>query len=392
MPTIHLSATVDVEETPRVQQVSGLFDVPPTKRSAREWAVEVPDVSGDWQVGLVVGASGSGKSTLAREAWPDAMVSGYDWPANKSLLDGFNDVQPVKKITSALSSVGFSTPPSWLRPFRCLSNGEQFRATLARALCEQSPLIVFDEFTSVVDRTVAKVGSAAVAKAVRRQPGRKFVAVTCHEDVAEWLCPDWIIEMPSGKLTRRLLRRPSIELEIVRVHRSAWELFKSHHYLDTSLSNAAQCFAALWNGRPVAFTATIHRQCRVCYYAEHRTVCLPDFQGVGIGNAMSEFCAGVMKAKGKPYRSVTGNPAMMRHRARSPLWKLVRNVDKQISTNKSAYAQKRNMGRSSSSERLTAGFEYLGPARIEDARRLGILDGSATTSTRVVLSPRLGTN
>ena len=60
----------------------------------------------------------------------------------------------------------------WLRPFHVLSNGEQFRATIARALAESAKgreLVVIDEFTSVVDRTVAQIGSAAIAKTIRRR-------------------------------------------------------------------------------------------------------------------------------------------------------------------------------------------------------------------------------
>ena len=234
MPVVNLSVSVPVEKTARVLQLAGLFDVPPTERSERTWSVNLPLDEAPWQIGLVVGASGSGKSTLAREAFPNALVGGYEWPEDKAVVDGFPVELSIKDVTAALSSVGFSTPPAWLRPFRCLSNGEQFRATLARALCDPRELVVVDEFTSVVDRTVAQVGSAAVAKAVRRQPGKKFVAVTCHNDVEEWLCPDWVVEMPAGTFTRRSLRqRPPIELQIVRVDRSAWSLFQHHHYLST---------------------------------------------------------------------------------------------------------------------------------------------------------------
>jgi len=65
------------------------------------------------------------------------------------------------------------------------------RVDVARALCLPRELVVFDEFTSVVDREVAKIASFAISKAVRRQNGRKFVAVTCHYDVVDWLDPDW---------------------------------------------------------------------------------------------------------------------------------------------------------------------------------------------------------
>ena len=80
------------------------------------------------------------------------------------------------------------------------------------------PLVVFDEFTSVVDRNVAKVCSAAIAKGIRRGhiPCR-FVAVTCHYDVAEWLEPDWVLDMATVRARNGGVfgGRP-IELEIHR--------------------------------------------------------------------------------------------------------------------------------------------------------------------------------
>ena len=77
-----------------------------------------------------------------------------------------------------------------------LSNGEQFRVALARLLVEaplqDSPLTVVDEFTSVVDRQVAKIGAHAVAKFTRRRD-QQLVAASCHEDVIDWLQSDWVI-------------------------------------------------------------------------------------------------------------------------------------------------------------------------------------------------------
>jgi ABC-type ATPase with predicted acetyltransferase domain len=65
------------------------------------------------------------------------------------------------------------------------------RTDIARALCLGQDLVVFDEWTSVVDREVAKIASYAVSKAIRRSK-KKFVAVTCHYDVIDWLEPDWV--------------------------------------------------------------------------------------------------------------------------------------------------------------------------------------------------------
>lgn len=370
-----IKRSVDVQRTARVLQLSGLFDLPPTERSESSWTLSLPIESSDWQIGLVVGPSGSGKSTLAREAFQAApFVSanvGYDWPEDRAVVDGFPAELSVKDVTAALSSVGFSTPPAWLRPFRCLSTGEQFRATVARALVDPAPLIVLDEWTSVVDRTVAQIGSAAAAKAVRRTPGKRVVCVTCHYDVEEWLCPDWVVEMPAGTFTRRSLRRPPIELEVAWVDRAAWVHFQHHHYLDTSLHKAAKCFCAFWRRRPVAFASVLHYpHANGGWWREHRTVCLPDFQGVGIGNALSAFVGGVMRATGKTYMSTTGNPAMIRHRAKSPVWRMRRPPSRVSVT-----SAKSDVGlrAAQASNRFTAGFEYVGPPRPDDARRLGVI-------------------
>lgn len=98
----------------------------------------------------------------------------------------------VDEIEQAFYAVGFGSVPSWLKPYSVLSNGEKMRVDLANALL-QNELVVFDEFTSVVDRNVARVCCVAVEKAVRRN-GKQFVAVTCHRDIIEWLQPDWIFD------------------------------------------------------------------------------------------------------------------------------------------------------------------------------------------------------
>jgi ABC-type ATPase involved in cell division len=366
-----------VKRSPRVLQLEGLFDVPPTTRSSQSWKIDLPIEDGKpWNIGLIVGPSGSGKSTVARSAFADHLVEGYHWPADKSIVDAFPAKMGIKEIVGALSSVGFSSPPAWLRPFACLSNGEQFRATMARALAESPDLCVMDEFTSVVDRTVAQVGSAAIAKSVRRA-GKQFIAVTCHFDVLDWLQPDWVLEMPLGTFTRRLLRRrPKIRLTIARVHRSSWQLFKHHHYLDTSIAPTSRSFVAFVGERPVAFTAVVHAMGKANYWREHRTVCLPDFQGVGIGNALSEYVASLFQATGKAYASTTSSPSMIGHRARSPLWLLTR---KPGLAGRDTSEKKRTSGRTGgwpihrATTRLTAGFRYVGPARLEEARRFGLI-------------------
>jgi hypothetical protein len=288
MQPITITVESPVEETPRAQQLRGLFDLPAGGPSRLSWEVALPLCERPWHVGLVVGPSGCGKSTVARALWPGALrrSSELAWPAGRSLLDAFPEALSIKEVTALLCAVGFSSPPAWLRPFHVLSTGQQFRATLARLLAEPSPLVVCDEFTSVVDRTVAQIGSAALAKAVRAR-GRQFVAVTCHEDVQEWLQPDWTYEPALNLFQWRCLRRrPAIALKVFRCRASTWPLFAPHHYLTGRLNRSAACFLATWRGRPVAFSAWLpFVGAGPPARREHRTVTLPDFQSSGTEGA-----------------------------------------------------------------------------------------------------------
>jgi ABC-type glutathione transport system ATPase component len=124
-----------IVKTPRLMQMQGIFDVAPSERSAEKWHVDLtlPD---QWNVGLIVGPSGSGKTTVARELFDEHIAGVWGWPDDKSILDGFPADMSIKEIVELLSSVGFSSPPSWVRPFHVLSNGEQFRVNMARTLAE----------------------------------------------------------------------------------------------------------------------------------------------------------------------------------------------------------------------------------------------------------------
>jgi hypothetical protein len=80
-----------------------------------------------------------------------------------------------------------------------------------------------------------------VAKARGETLSVRFVAVTCHYDIAEWLEPDWVTDMATGTCQRRRLRRPRLHVEVHRAGREAWRMFSRHHYLTGSLAPGARC-------------------------------------------------------------------------------------------------------------------------------------------------------
>lgn len=373
---MHIVVESPIVATPRVEQIRGMFDLPRQESSRVAWDVSLPLEDRPWNIGLIVGPSGCGKSTIARRLFPElqdcdssGLAARLIEPLRRgAVVDAFPDTMPAQEIAALLSAVGFASPPAWLRPFRVLSVGQQFRVALAALIAWTAPerLIVCDEFTSVVDRTVAQVGSAAVARTVRER-GRRFVAVTCHEDVEAWLNPDWTYRPAENRFAwRRLRRRPAVALDVVRCQASAWRLFAPHHYLSHRLARSAVCFLASWNDRPVAFSAWLPFVGKgPPTRREHRTVCLPDYQGIGIGNALSAFVASLWSGLGFRAVSATTHPAMIRARLASPLWKMLRSP---------SFASGREGTMRHATTRLTAGFVYVGPAFPPSAARVLIQD------------------
>lgn len=142
-------------------------------------------------IGIIYGGSGSGKSTLLKEFGKEEFPI---WDMEKAIVSHFNT--PDEAINK-LGAVGLNTIPSWYKPYNVLSNGERFRADLARRICNGA---VIDEFTSVVDRNVAKAGSVAMSKYIRNNNIKNVVLSTCHEDIIDWVQPDWVINTNTGEV------------------------------------------------------------------------------------------------------------------------------------------------------------------------------------------------
>lgn len=144
-----------------------------------------------FKLGVIVGSSGSGKSTLLKQFGIEEQPI---WDSNKSIISHFDS--PDDGINK-LGSVGFNSIPSWYKPYNVLSNGEKFRADLARKIKSNA---VIDEYTSVVDRTVAKAASIALSRYIQNNDIENVVISTCHHDIVDWLEPDWVINTDTGEL------------------------------------------------------------------------------------------------------------------------------------------------------------------------------------------------
>jgi ABC-type ATPase with predicted acetyltransferase domain len=188
----------------RAEKVKALFNA----ETGYEWnhTAELPIEGDDWSIGVIVGPSGSGKSSLGKQVWgADAVYNlAAGWDRDKPIVDCIAPDGDFKAVTGAMASVGLGDVPAWLRPFAVLSNGEQFRAGLARLVVEAPVKVVVDEFTSVVDRQIAKVGAAAFAKAWRRNKGKQVILLSCHYDVLDWLQPDWVYDTRTASLKKKL--------------------------------------------------------------------------------------------------------------------------------------------------------------------------------------------
>jgi len=193
MQNFDIVKTITAPSSFRVESIIAQYDLQ-TKNIEERFSGKI-NLSNEWSIGLITGKSGTGKTTIAKKLFQKAYVKNFIYK-EKTVIDDMPANKNIKEITSAFNSVGFSSPPSWLKPYKVLSNGQKMRADLARALLSDEPLIVFDEFTSVVDREVAKIGSYAIQKSVRKSD-KKFIAVTCHNDVEDWLMPDWVFDCDS---------------------------------------------------------------------------------------------------------------------------------------------------------------------------------------------------
>lgn len=326
------------------EYVCEAFDIQNTEETSVKIPINFAECKNfDWNIGVIYGGSGTGKTTLLKEF---GELQKEHFNEEKALISNFDFLEP-KEATFLLSAMGLASVPTWLRPFSTLSNGEQYRAELAYKVgkAKKNEVILIDEYTSVVDRDVAKAMSNALQKYIRRT-NKKIILASCHFDIMEWLLPDWTYSPLKGRVERHdYLRqsRPKIELSIFRCRYEAWKMFEQHHYLTKDLNKAAANYIVLWNDKPIAFIAILpfpgigRTKARLI----SRIVVLPDFQGLGLGKELVDYISslywkdeyqmfirtmnpalGIALSKDKNWEATTGNLKVPRNNT-SHFWKII---------------------------------------------------------------------
>lgn len=196
------------------------------------------------QIVLVQGPSGSGKSSVLHALGEDVgtanWVSARRFPSNRSVVDVIAPGAPMSMVLEVLTACGLGEPRLWIRRFLDLSDGERFRASLARAIGRairsvDSPVILCDEFTAILHRRIAKSIAFNLRKLVTRHQLRLVVVSTC-EDIVSDLQPNQLVtlggtapDVAVAKPRRQLMSlRRRVRIEPGRV--SDYRVFGPMHY------------------------------------------------------------------------------------------------------------------------------------------------------------------
>jgi ABC-type Mn2+/Zn2+ transport system ATPase subunit len=313
----------------RCTMAANSLDIDVKKKSVHELNIQA-DLQAPWNMGLIVGASGSGKTTLAKQIFGDDCFD-FQIDESKPVLDQFPADWSYEQCQNALNGIGLSQVPCWIRPLYTLSNGQKTRAIAALQLARNEDFVV-DEWTSVVDRTVAKSMSHCLQKHARASQ-RKVVAVSCHYDVIEWLNPDWVLDCNKGTyIDRRLLRQEfkrteKLQFDIRSIGRESWKYFSKYHYLSDQLPGGHIKLFGLFHGNDqIGFQCfanyTPCRKGEVMKMHSNRTVIHPDYVGLGLGMRLIEETSHIMQKDGFDVWAKFSSVPVAKAFEKSKNWKL----------------------------------------------------------------------
>jgi energy-coupling factor transporter ATP-binding protein EcfA2 len=332
MQNFKLTLASPVATSFRATKAANSLDIDSEKKSVHHFEVQA-DLTTPFNIGLIVGASGSGKTTLAKHIYGDECFKEI-LDMTQPVIDQFPESMSYDECAAMLCGVGLTAVPCWIRPAYTLSNGQRARAECALQMARDDiAMIVIDEWTSVVDRTVAKVMSHCIQKHARKT-GKKIVLMSCHYDVIEWLNPDWVIDANKQtyenrrSLWRDYKRTEQLQFQIYETDRSTWKYFSRYHYLSDSYPGGlTKTYGMFVDGNQIGFQCFAnyvpHRKGTKMILHSNRVVIHPDYCGFGLGLRMTDACAEKLKNEGYEIFAKFSSVPMYNARKKSDKWKLM---------------------------------------------------------------------
>jgi ABC-type multidrug transport system ATPase subunit len=325
MKTYELTLKADPINNFYTQKAANSVDLNVEKKITHYLKVNA-DIETPFNIGLIIGSSGSGKTTLAKH------IFGQDCfkelvNKDKCIIEQFPEALTYDERVNLLNGAGLSQVPCWIKPVKTLSNGQQARAEIALQLAQNKDIILIDEFTSVVDRTIAKVMAHTINKQIRRH-NKKIILLSCHYDIIEWLNPDWIIDCNKQEYTERrnlvqqFERTEKLEFQIKECPSSTWKYFSKYHYLSDKLPGGLNFnYGLFYNNEQIGYINFVEY---VPWKDKKKKRILHYYVGFGLGikmiNELSKILSKQYQIMGK-FSSIPVYKALKKNKD----WKLVNN-------------------------------------------------------------------
>lgn len=139
-------------------------------------------------------------------------------------------------------------------------------------------------------------------------------------------------------------------------------MFAKYHYLSANFNNASRVYVATINDDICAFCAVLpfpHPKLKNTW-KEHRTVVLPDFQGIGLGLQITNDVGHLLHLQGKKLICTSSNKALLIAKSKSDKWIVTRKGSRVSRGSENGIIQNKNKNNSTSSNRITYSFKYVG--------------------------------
>ena len=347
MQNYELTLKSQPSNTFRCQKAANSLDIDVSKKLTHEFKVKA-DLESPYQLGLIVGASGSGKTTFAKKVFSENCFKTL-LDDSRPVIDQFPEQYSYDECAEFLSGIGLTSVPCWIRPAGTLSNGQKTRAECALQMASDNEFIVLDEWTSVVDRAVARVMSHCVQKYARKH-NKKIVLLSCHYDVIDYLNPDWIIDCNKQEYIDRrslwhIFKNPErLKFDIREVSKESWKYFSKYHYLSDKLACGVQVFYGLFHGdNQIGFQAFSNYtpwqdKSKKMILHSNRTVIHPDYAGFGLGVKLINETSKILCDKYKIMAKFSSVP-IYKSFLKYPFWRLIK-IDRAVDGTKRANSMK----------------------------------------------------